>query len=139
MTEKMTPERARQIAQWADECAESYPDINELVRGYFRFLVPFLRDWADEQESTASATRPDACPHCGLGDIWWNDAAPRYCAGCEQAWGSPPAEATLKPGLTPHRCPVCEGRGAVQGGFYGDQALLTQKCRACDGKMILWA
>lgn len=39
---------------------------------------------------------------------------------------------------TPHKCPVCEGSGAVQGpktksGFDGIE------CHACEGKGIVWS
>jgi len=44
---------------------------------------------------------------------------------------------------TPHRCPVCEGRGVVAIGFYvGYGAFSTaadpEKCRSCWGSGIVW-
>lgn len=45
----------------------------------------------------------------------------------------------------PFVCPVCEGRGFVQGGFYsttigvwssGD--LSTEPCRSCNGTGVIW-
>ncbi len=43
---------------------------------------------------------------------------------------------------TPHRCPVCEGRGTVRGDFYAFQPLgyLIQPitCRTCQGEGIIW-
>jgi len=44
----------------------------------------------------------------------------------------------------PHKCPVCEGSGIVPSGFYlktGDSwtsNTTSEKCRACDGKGIIW-
>lgn len=39
----------------------------------------------------------------------------------------------------PHRCPVCEGRQTVPGGFYAGQASTSdQPCRTCGGKGVLW-
>jgi DnaJ-class molecular chaperone len=39
----------------------------------------------------------------------------------------------------PYKCPVCDGRGLVEGGFYPfDSAAGPVKCRTCDGKTILW-
>lgn len=46
---------------------------------------------------------------------------------------------------TPHRCPVCGGRGNVPRGFYdgletnGSSAgQMTEPCRACGGNGVLW-
>ena len=44
----------------------------------------------------------------------------------------------------PHCCPVCHGSGIVDKGFFnrtGDSWVNsggTEKCKACDGKMIVW-
>ena len=41
-----------------------------------------------------------------------------------------------------HKCPVCEGRGEVQAGFYGGFGALTsvspETCRTCNGKGVIW-
>jgi DnaJ-class molecular chaperone len=41
----------------------------------------------------------------------------------------------------PERCPVCEGRGMVPQGFYGEQSVATQTgtepCRSCGGAGII--
>lgn len=60
--------------------------------------------------------------------------------------------ALVQPKRTPHRCPVCEGRGAVAAGFYpccihgqrgciltGCQAASAAPCRSCKGEGVLWA
>jgi DnaJ-class molecular chaperone len=41
----------------------------------------------------------------------------------------------------PERCPVCEGRGVVPYGFYGDQGAGTgaEPCRSCGGTGIVTA
>ncbi len=43
--------------------------------------------------------------------------------------------------MTPHRCPVCEGRGQMPVSFYGgvvNDSGSTTPCRACD-KGVVWA
>lgn len=47
--------------------------------------------------------------------------------------------------LVPHRCPICYGNGLVSGSFYtsihgcgGISSNVTETCRQCDGKGILW-
>lgn len=46
---------------------------------------------------------------------------------------------------TPHRCPVCDGRGNVPYGFYSGQpvgsttaAPLPEPCRSCAGSGLVW-
>lgn len=44
---------------------------------------------------------------------------------------------------TPHRCPVCEGRGSVPPGFYrltcySTTALTVELCRTCAGGGLVW-
>lgn len=47
---------------------------------------------------------------------------------------------------SPHRCPVCDGRGLVPAGFYfavgavsySGSGTTTEKCRSCDGKGLVW-
>jgi hypothetical protein len=44
-------------------------------------------------------------------------------------------------GQRPHRCPVCEGRQFVPGGFYiGGSATSAnpETCRTCKGAGVLW-
>lgn len=36
---------------------------------------------------------------------------------------------------TPHKCPVCEGRGKVEKGFYDNDELT---CRSCLGLGVIW-
>ena len=40
----------------------------------------------------------------------------------------------------PHKCPVCEGRGAVWAGLYTPTFPLTHEnpCRACDATGVVW-
>lgn len=50
--------------------------------------------------------------------------------------------------MTPHKCPVCEGRGTVSQHFYsgyynptsGTSSLMPprESCRACGGVGVLW-
>lgn len=45
--------------------------------------------------------------------------------------------------MTPHKCPVCVGRGEVPVGFYGDPLASTSlsddtTCRSCKGSGVLW-
>ena len=46
----------------------------------------------------------------------------------------------------PYRCPICEGRGIVPGGFYislsggwGTSTNVTEPCRSCAGSGIIYA
>jgi hypothetical protein len=43
---------------------------------------------------------------------------------------------------TPHRCPVCQGRGTVDQSFYSrgqsTSAIGTETCKSCNGTGILW-
>ena len=47
--------------------------------------------------------------------------------------------------MIPHKCPVCEGRGNVPGGFYGGCGLYgcstssMERCRQCKGTGIIWS
>jgi len=74
--------------------------------------------------------------------------------GCKQCnttvgeWGCPIHSPNLfvrEKDICPFGCPVCQGRGFVQGGFYsttigvwasGD--LSTEPCRSCNGTGVLW-
>lgn len=41
----------------------------------------------------------------------------------------------------PYACPICGGRGIVQGGFYnlrGSTSNATEQCRQCKGIGIIW-
>lgn len=53
-----------------------------------------------------------------------------------------PAEMIPAPRATPHKCPVCEGRGNVAADFYGVPGVSIganpQQCRSCFGTGILW-
>lgn len=46
--------------------------------------------------------------------------------------------------MKPYKCPVCEGRGIVPGGFYASigpystSTSVTEPCRACEGTGIIW-
>ena len=51
--------------------------------------------------------------------------------------------------MTPHKCPVCEGRGNVPSGFYDSPTMIheypptstvstTETCKSCNGQGILW-
>jgi len=46
---------------------------------------------------------------------------------------------------SPYKCPICLGKGIVDGGFYnntigncGISAEVTEPCRSCDGTGIVW-
>ena len=43
---------------------------------------------------------------------------------------------------TPHKCPVCEGRGHVPAGFYARATAMhntaPETCKACDGAGVIW-
>lgn len=45
----------------------------------------------------------------------------------------------------PHKCPICEGRGVVPGGFYSATTdcwswnTTQETCRQCGGTGIIWA
>lgn len=52
---------------------------------------------------------------------------------------------TMKTETEPYRCPVCNGRGFVPGGFYSSTSdvwitgtLATEVCRTCQGKGVVW-
>ena len=50
-------------------------------------------------------------------------------------------EENKRNGATPHKCPICGGRGFVQGGFYGanpESFTSSETCRACGGRGIIW-
>ena len=42
----------------------------------------------------------------------------------------------------PHLCPVCQGRGTVEAGFYSRAGSLSdltpEECKGCKGEGILW-
>lgn len=47
--------------------------------------------------------------------------------------------------IAPHRCPICGGNGLVPGSFYtsvngggGTSFNISEQCRQCEGKGILW-
>ena len=46
--------------------------------------------------------------------------------------------------MKPYKCPVCEGKGIVVGGFYNSigpyssSTSITEPCRACGGVGIIW-
>jgi DnaJ-class molecular chaperone len=46
--------------------------------------------------------------------------------------------------MAPYRCPICDGRGIVPGGFYNSTNVCsvsyrsTEPCRACNGTGVLW-
>lgn len=43
--------------------------------------------------------------------------------------------------MQPHKCPICEGRGKVVGGFYDgnpNPVCAREECKACSGTGILW-
>ena len=50
--------------------------------------------------------------------------------------------------MIPHKCPVCNGRGVVEGGFYNPPMSheyrpttttpTTEICKSCNGQGILW-
>jgi hypothetical protein len=46
--------------------------------------------------------------------------------------------------LRPFKCPVCEGRGIVPGGFYNSLSntwlaiTVSEPCRSCKGEGIVW-
>jgi hypothetical protein len=63
------------------------------------------------------------------------------CVGC--MWNK---DYTYTVSKTPHKCPICEGRGIVQGGFYTSlptspsiSTVVTEPCRACAGSGIIYA
>jgi len=46
---------------------------------------------------------------------------------------------------TPHKCPICNGRGIVSNGFYSatEECWSTtsadpEKCRSCSGQGVVW-
>ena len=51
--------------------------------------------------------------------------------------------------MKPYRCPVCEGRGVVEEGFYNppmsheyrptSTAPIAETCKSCSGQGILWS
>ena len=49
----------------------------------------------------------------------------------------------LRNSSTPHKCPVCDGRGDHMHGFYNECADTTNTarvpCRGCSGQGIIWA
>lgn len=53
---------------------------------------------------------------------------------------------TFGAGQTPHRCPICDGKGKVQRGFYDHIGVesyavsdaMPECCRSCNGIGVLW-
>jgi hypothetical protein len=41
---------------------------------------------------------------------------------------------------TPHKCPICEGRGTVPVDFYAEQEVYASRqiCKACGGSGLVW-
>ncbi len=43
--------------------------------------------------------------------------------------------------MMPHKCPVCNGLGQVQGSFYGNMGTggaMQVPCRSCNGTGVIW-
>ena len=40
--------------------------------------------------------------------------------------------------MTPHACPVCQGRGSVPPGFYGLFEADRVCCKSCQGTGVVW-
>jgi DnaJ-class molecular chaperone len=72
----------------------------------------------------------------GLGLLWG------VCRSCGAQWlvshtcSTVPART-----LTPHKCPVCEGRGRVDRSFYGDTMNGSPSivCQSCHGAGLVWS
>jgi hypothetical protein len=71
------------------------------------------------------------CSVCGV-MIW---------SGQYHGCGGTPTYPSAGAAATPHRCPVCEGRGFVPAGFYsGSQSTSAnpELCRSCATTGIIW-
>ncbi len=47
---------------------------------------------------------------------------------------------------TPHKCPICDGKGTVPNGFYNStnntystNSTATETCKTCHGSGIVWS
>lgn len=55
-----------------------------------------------------------------------------------------PPDSIFTTGRTPHKCPICNGRGIVPGGFYNStsdtwtSSTTSEPCRQCGGSGIIW-
>jgi hypothetical protein len=65
-----------------------------------------------------------------------------YCNRCQHGTvGLHVCPALPAPSRTPHKCPVCEGRGRVDRSFYGDTMNASKYlvCQSCHGTGVVWS
>lgn len=69
------------------------------------------------------------------------------CPDCEKLTGGSCQRHSITTygyGMTPHCCPVCNGRGFLQAGFYnpfgalGNVTIGEETCRSCGGTGVVW-
>ena len=89
-----------------------------------------------EQQSTSAVI--DRCPRCkGSGTTTGGP-----CRVCLVSRLYAPSSYYTYPPRTPHCCPVCQGKGKVWDGFYGEAVTgsggLNSPCRSCGGMGVIW-
>jgi RecJ-like exonuclease len=138
--------------------------LHDLIRQVSKGLMSFSQMVEILNETAEKPSEPVFCPDCG-GRIrlTGNGVAEQLCT-CHrwptvilqsEKWppepnGTTTAGIDAKPSeksgqmKTPHKCPVCEGRGNVLYGFYLDRetqstdARLNEPCRQCGGAGIIY-
>lgn len=86
-----------------------------------------LHGWPTSQYTVVTYTLSNYCGVCGQ----WLNGRRHVCDG---------VVATAQ-GAVPHKCPVCEGKGKVEAGFYSlptDTSVSDPMCRACAGSGVVW-
>jgi hypothetical protein len=89
--------------------------------------------------SRASVTAPPSAGWCsGRPDTQPGHRKPTYWPWTEPGYYIPTV--FYPHHQRPHRCPVCEGRGAVPAGFYTGASPSTnpETCKSCLGAGVLW-
>lgn len=93
---------------------------------------------------------PNKCTVCQgdlfNGNMFWIEGEGYICDTCySQKFMSPPMPEPIYQSRTPYKCPICEGRGHVPGGWYQStgnswvsSGTAFDLCKTCNGEGIVW-
>jgi hypothetical protein len=88
--------------------------------------------------SKARCGGPRICTVCALEQANVQPVASHESGNDVTIHGYPPL---TPPARTPHKCPVCGGRGRVDRSFYGDTMNASKYlvCQSCHGTGVVWS